>query len=399
VAATRRGNGVRQVFTATYHDTPDRRLAHASISLSRRLENGVGLWEAKIGDVVVAAPGGPADLPDVLMRRLRAPLHRGRLEAVARLRSGTDDVALLEGQRVVQTFPDLDTAIRNAIAEPAVDRPAKKPASERVRAYIVEQVAEVERTDPIVRVDPTDHKALHDLRVAVRRLRAVLRATRELFDGGWVTSVRDELRWFGRELAPARDLDVLLEGLPKTDKDVAPVVRALEAERKRERKRIVKVLESERYGRLLDRLREAVEPPPMRPVDLPLERVAAREFEQLRGAMRSLGANPTDAALHQARIRAKRARYAAELAAPAVGKRARKFINAAKSFQDVVGAHQDAVVAERHFRALAAEERAPAVSFAAGRLVERERLRRVRARSSVRPAWKRLRKRGRTAWA
>lgn len=183
MATTEQVNGAGQVFTATYHDTRDRRLARAGITLRRRMENGVGTWEAQISDTVVTAPGGPADLPEKLALRLRAPLQDAELVEVAKLRNGTGDVALLEGQRVVRTFPDLDTAVRKTIVSHSKRAPRKKaPAFEHIRAYIQAQVGEIERTDPIVRVDPDDDEALHDLRVAIRRLRAVLRATREVFD-------------------------------------------------------------------------------------------------------------------------------------------------------------------------------------------------------------------------
>src|SRR5918994_6374338 len=88
------------VFVATYHDTPDRRLARARIALRRRMRNGTGLWEAQIGEEILAAPGGPATLPDELARRLTAPLRNRELVEVVRLRNGRDDVALMEGQHV-----------------------------------------------------------------------------------------------------------------------------------------------------------------------------------------------------------------------------------------------------------------------------------------------------------
>src|SRR5262249_31493176 len=223
-----RVNAVGHVFTATYHDTRDRRLARAGITLRRRMENGVGTWEAQIAETVVSAPGGPADLPETLMRRLRAPLHAAELVEVAKLRNGTGDVALLEGQRVVRTFPDLDTAVRKTIAKRPSRGPKKKsPAFEHIRAYMQAQVAEIERTDPIVRVDPAEGEALHDLRVAIRRLRAVLRATRDAFDDEWVTSLRAELKWLGGELADARDPDVLLLALADADGGPAPTLKAL----------------------------------------------------------------------------------------------------------------------------------------------------------------------------
>ena len=45
--------------------------------------------------------------------------------------------------------------------------------------------------------------------------------------------------------------------------------------------------------------------------------------------------DPSDRALHKVRIRGKRARYAAELAAPGRGKRVAKLIDAAKTLQDL----------------------------------------------------------------
>ena len=400
MASTEHVNGVGHVFTATYHDTRDRRLARAGITLRRRMENGVGTWEAQIADTTVSAPGGPADLPETLMRRLRAPLHDSELEEVAKLRSGTGDVALLEGQRVVRTFPDLDTAVRKTIVERPTRAPRKKaPAFEHIRAYVQAQVAEIERNDPIVRVDPADDEALHDLRVAIRRLRAVLRATREIFDDDWVRSLRGELKWLGRELADARDLDVLLLALADADDDAAPIVKALQADRRRARAKAVNALESPRYEVLLETLRRGVEAPPVRAVDIALERVAAREFRRLRRTVDRLGSEPSSESLHRARIKAKRARYAAELAKPVAGKQAKQFLRAAKAFQDVVGAHQDSVVAEERIRAVADRSKSPATAFAAGRLVERELTHRKRIRRSVEPAWKRLRKQGRKAWA
>ena len=77
----------------------------------------------------------------------------------------------------------------------------------------------------------------------------------------------------------------------------------------------------------------------------------------------------SDDALHEVRKTAKKARYAAELAEPVAGKRAARFVKQAKAFQDVVGEHQDAVVAEERLRELAAT-RSGSSLLAAGRLIE-----------------------------
>ena len=197
-------NGAGDVYVATYHDTADRRLARAHIALRRRLTNGVGLWEAEIGGEVVAAPGGPATLPDELARPLTAPLRSAPLEEVARLRTGTEDVALLEGQHIVESYDDLASALRANIAPQRDRRPRKRaPTIEHVRRHLRAQVAEIERTDPLIRTGD-DPEAVHDFRVAARRMRSVLKSTKALFDRTWLDDLRDELRWIAGEMGAAR---------------------------------------------------------------------------------------------------------------------------------------------------------------------------------------------------
>src|SRR5580765_4735325 len=221
-------NGAQDVFVATYHDTADRRLARAHIALRRRLRNGTGLWEAEIGGEVLSAPGGPATLPEELAYRLTAPLRNRKLEEIVRLRTGTEDVALLEGQHVLRSYKNLDTALRDTVVPAREGRTRRRaPAIEHVRAYLRAQVAEIERVDPLIR-SGDDPDALHDFRVAVRRMRSVLKSTQELFDEEWLKALRAELRWIGGELAAARDLDVLLARLRKeVGPEGAPVVKLL----------------------------------------------------------------------------------------------------------------------------------------------------------------------------
>jgi CHAD domain-containing protein len=388
------------VFVATYHDTADRRLARAHIALRRRLRNGTGLWEAEIGGEVLSGLGGPTTLPEELARRLTAPLRNRKLEEVVRLRSGTEDVALLEGQHVLRSYENLDTALRDTVTPIRETRTRRRaPAIEHVRAYLRTQLAEIERTDPLIR-SGDDPDALHDFRVAVRRMRSVLKSTRALFDEDWLRALRKELRWIGGELAAARDLDVLLTRLSKqAGPEGASVVRLLETERRRAWKGVRTALSSERYLKLLDRMTAAVEAPPVRQADLSLETVARREFKKLRRAARKLGPKASAEQVHRTRILAKHARYAAELSEPVARKRASRFVEAAKQFQDVVGSHQDAVVAAEKIRGVVDRTKSMESAFAAGRLVEQATARRRKARRALPRAWKRLERQGRKAWA
>jgi CHAD domain-containing protein len=72
-------------------------------------------------------------------------------------------------------------------------------------------------------------------------------------------------------------------------------------------------------------------------------------------------------------------------------------VREAKAFQDVLGEHQDAVVAEARLRELA-RSADPAAARATGRLVERLHLTRERARAGLPRAWRRLERAGAKAW-
>jgi CHAD domain-containing protein len=259
-------------------------------------------------------------------------------------------------------------------------------------------------SDPGVRLGE-DAEALHQLRVATRRSRSLLRAARGLVAATWAEPLRSELAWLGGLLGPVRDLDVLLEHL---DSDAATLagedarafrrLRArLAAERHEARARLLDAMDAARYFRLLDALEGAASAPAGESTT-PLAEIAAEAFRRLRVAAKTLPARPTDAELHGVRIETKRARYAAELAAPELGKRGARFVERAKTLQDVIGEHQDACVAEDRLRALALRGGGK-TGLAAGRLIERQRQRKSAARRAYPAAWSRLEKAGKKAFA
>ena len=401
-------NGSTRTFTATYVDTPDRRLARAGIPLRRRVEKGKSVWEARIGDTTVSAPGGPAGPPAELQRVLAALLRGDEVVQVARVRRGKDDVVLLDGQRVLASYGDMDEALKEALEAPSQESAPSKdePAVEHLRAYLRAQLTAIERHDPAVRVgsDPED---LHKLRVAIRRSRAALREARSLLGEERGRELRDELKWLGRQLGPARDLDVLIARLrievaELDGPDAVPagkIVMQLEEEREAAQADVLAALDSTRYAELLATLEETVSAPPVATSDVSLKRVARREFRRLERHVDALGLAPSNDALHRARIQAKRLRYATELSSQLLGKDGDGVVSAAKAFQDVVGAHQDAVVAEERIRTALRRARGVGSGLAAGRLIERERARRADARSELPKAWKRLRKRAQAVWA
>jgi CHAD domain-containing protein len=436
-----------RVFTTTLVDAPDRILDTSGLSLRRRLENGKSVWELDLpadGGVRTVSDAGspsrpPRGLSDLLVGVLRdravAPVatHRTR-RSTRRARENGHDVALvaldsiavMEGRKIASRLTRIDVelilkersaekrlvkvlekagASRRQDAGSAQPQPGDAPL-EQIRTMLDRQLRQLLRHDPGTRLG-TDPEDLHRMRVATRRARAVLRAGGPLLDPGWSEPLREELGWLGGALGHVRDLDVLLANLDvqmgeleKEERFAAKrICQGLEHERVEARGALLEALESERYAALLDRLGVAAPPPPAKPSDADLPALAKAEFRSLKKAARSLQPDSADDELHRVRVKTKRARYAAELAAPSVGKRADDFVRSAQRLQDLLGEHQDAVVAEEKIRALATAARATKVAFAAGRLVERERARRTSARAALPDAWAKLERSGRRAWA
>jgi len=182
----------------------------------------------------------------------------------------------------------------------------------------------------------------------------------------------------------------------------APQLDRLRGERVRAQERALAQLRDSRYLTLLDRLDAAARAPAVVDDDVSLVAIARRSTRRLGKVVDAIDEEPSDEALHQVRIAAKRARYAAELAAEDAGKRVERFIRAAKKLQDVLGEHQDAVVAEQRLRALAPVARSVDHGvdggIALGRLLERQATRRRAARARFARVWRKLRRRGRAAW-
>jgi len=405
---------VSRVFRSTYHDTPDRRLARTGVALRRRLENGASTWEVELPEaprrVALAAPGGPAEPPQLISDLLQAIVRDRELVEVltvqTRRKGQHDEVSLLEDNTVVDEFvregrdddPGLDV-----LRAPVRESPAKQASPrERIRARIHEQYEEMLAHDPGARLGE-EPEAVHKFRVAIRRLRSVLRSARPMVDRAWSDRLRAELDWLAQALGRVRDLDVLLTELEEEVADLPDdreagelLLTKLRSKRAAAQHELVETLSSDRYATLLARVEQAAAEPRLVGDEVPVEELARKDFKRFDRAASKLGSAPSSESLHDVRIRAKRARYAAEVAEPLVGKPARRFVSQAKTFQDVAGEHQDAVVAERTLRGLVRAE--PQLTFVAGRLVERQRERSAQARREVRKALKKLRRAGKQAW-
>ena len=213
------------------------------------------------------------------------------------------------------------------------------------------------RLNEIVLLARDDREALHQARVALRRLRSAIKLFRPTVDGREEERLRAELRWFARHFGEARNLGVLLERLEKAECDEATIA-PLRVSLAKAHRRVARALRSKRARALFldlmlwietgswrdqDRATQDLGPLAVEQLDKGWRRVAkrARNFDEQKPEER-----------HKLRIAVKAMRYSAEFLAPlhkdkAIAGRRDRFINALKKLQDELGELNDAWAAEQ----------------------------------------------------
>ena len=273
---------------------------------------------------------------------------------------------------------------------------AGAPAPAVIKNALSESIANLLYHDPLVRTG-RDPEAVHQARVATRKLRSNLRTFGPLLDPEWTEPLRSELGWLALSLGAVRDREVLLDrlrdrsrSLPASDtRSAAALLHLLEVEIDALRHKLGEDLDSDRYIELLERLVTGAHNPVTLPdADQPasglLPALATTPWRRLRSAVRQLPESPTDPELHRIRILAKRARYAAEAVAPVAGADATAFGRAAARLQTVLGEHQDSVTAQAWLRAAKVSGRR---AFVAGELIALEGIAASQARAQWPKVW------------
>ena len=238
-----------------------------------------------------------------------------------------------------------------------------EPAGPAVVVALRSDVDRLASAEPAVREDVTD--SIHQMRVATRRIRSMLRSYRLVFDRQEVNAVRLELKWLAGILGVARDAEVmaerfehLLDELP-TDLVVGPVadrlVGAQHSAYASAHDEVLAALDGDRYRELRKHLDDLLADPPFRQPKAEREaskiftKALAAENERLVGEVDVAAAAHDDervAALHEVRKSAKRLRYAAESAQP-LGEPAANLGVEAKALQTILGDHRDAIESQR----------------------------------------------------
>jgi CHAD domain-containing protein len=210
----------------------------------------------------------------------------------------------------------------------------------------------------------TDSEYLHDLRVAVRRSRALQRELQRVFPPEPLRVFRDGFRELQVLTGPTRDLDVQLLELPALV--ATPLRELLELRLRAERAKMVDGLQSERTRALLHNWRDflgaLVAAPEADRLDAarPIGDVAGERIATVYRHMVKMGAAIDDdsphEALHDLRKKGKELRYLLEFFAsihPADV--VKPMVATLKSLQDVLGRFQDREVQADALRALGEE--------------------------------------------
>ena len=96
----------------------------------------------------------------------------------------------------------------------------ESPIRGTLKTILQTQLRDILLHDPGTRIGQ-DPEELHQMRVGIRRFRALLRASRVLLEPEWYASLQEELRWLAAMLGTVRDQDVLLYRL-HTEAHVLP---------------------------------------------------------------------------------------------------------------------------------------------------------------------------------
>ncbi len=221
-----------------------------------------------------------------------------------------------------------------------------------------------------------DIEFLHDMRVSTRRMRAAYRIFEPYYDAEAVKRFNKNLRRAGSALGAVRDLDVLIEkaeayqaGLPQDDGlTVEPLLASWHGSREVARRELIGYLDSSAYRDFVASFRAflltpgaAAKPiPEGEPIAHQLRHVVPRlvmeRYEQVRAYEPILATAPITT-YHQLRVDFKRLRYALEFFQKLLGPEAPGTIKQVTALQDLLGALQDAHVAEGLIRTFLDEQR------------------------------------------
>jgi triphosphatase len=245
-----------------------------------------------------------------------------------------------------------------------------------------------------------DGNALHQMRVALRRLRAAMSLFSAVASDDRIEAIKSELRWLARELGPARDLDTLileviapLRKRHKNEPGLASIGKMFARKRLKLYRQVETAVQSDRFRTLVLDTAEWVEAGPWSSLEDPLKRAyrempiefyaaeqLSRRCKRIRRRGKSIG-NLNAEQLHRLRIQVKKARYATDFFSSVYpgkksAKQFRKIRSSLMQLQNSLGRLNDIVTHKALFSNIIAnrakgltEEQSRQRAFAAGLII------------------------------
>ncbi|MCM2551914.1 CHAD domain-containing protein [Burkholderia glumae] len=254
--------------------------------------------------------------------------------------------------------------------------------------------------------DSNDPEYVHQMRVALRRLRTLMRLFKDFADAAYRDAFAADMKWLGTQLGVVRDWDVCvsetLPGLAEADTDIAEApgwaatLDAAAQQRDVARSELRQAVASSRYARLvlgwiewLCVLSLGSDADATRKQRRSLRRHAAKRvehlFARLYGAPKLTSIDPAER--HRVRIDAKRLRYALEFFASITARSTRdKLLKRVSRLQGTLGDANDAQVALHHLERLSAP--AGQLGFARGYGAAAQRYAAIAAEVQLRRLWR-----------
>jgi inorganic triphosphatase YgiF len=244
-----------------------------------------------------------------------------------------------------------------------VELPRGTTAAEAFQATARNALGQIAANAAVLREGP-DPEAIHQLRVAARRLRSAISTFGPLLGEDEAEAVKTELRWLAQACDAARNLDVLAERIAEAAKGMSPppegldaLVAEVEAARGRASAEAADAARSGRFRRLMIDITAWIETGGWlsdeegRDVrEQKATAFAAHALDRRRRKLRKLARDlekASDEARHDARIEAKKLRYASETFASLFAEKATsRFVARLKDLQEELGALNDAATAE-----------------------------------------------------
>ncbi len=337
-------------------------------------------WQIEIGETRAEVA---VDVGQILAGECKAGLCEVEIELKSGLPVDLFDLALrLHGDVPLLVEPRSKAARGYALAGAYLPAPVKAiqppltprmPAGEAWRAIVRAALTQATANVPGFLAEPENIEYLHQLRVALRRLRvaASLAKGLGLDRPGWENGLRDVMH----KLNPARDWDVFLEGtLPRAtevfenDAIGEPLLHQIQQTAAKARQLAQDAVVAPEFTRLIMEIGRGLLDPV--DVDSTAKAWSAHVLEERWKDLHKRGRKITKlgpGGRHEVRIAAKRMRYAAEAFDVLYGKRARKYLVCLAALQDGLGLANDVAMASQLLRGIGG--RHPQLAFDCGRIV------------------------------